>query len=235
MTTRLNFSRAYVEKELDAVALKLRQKTKVYVAGGAAMALINLKEATKDIDVVVESEAEVKSLLLALEQLGYKDPHGFVTINYQRMHARAIRENADGFRWDMFEKVIAGKLSLSKDMIERARGYARRPGMLQLSLLAKEDIFLLKSITEREGDLDDMRVIAESTVDWKIIAGECRWQSDNSNTVWESALCDRLEALRTKHGITTPIEKEICRSAKRKILSLAKTKKSQKASGSGRG
>jgi len=211
-----------VERELSAIARKLRQRTKVYLAGGAAMALINLKEATKDIDVVVETEAEVKSLLLALEQLGYKDPHDFVTINYQRMHARAIRQNADGFRWDIFEKVIAGKLSLSNDMIARASQYAKSTGTLQLSLLSKEDIFLLKSITEREGDLEDMRVIAESTVDWKVVARECRWQSDNSDTIWESAVCDRLQALRTKYGITTPIEKEICRSASRKILSLGK-------------
>ena len=226
MTTRRNFSPAYVEKELDAVDRKLRQKIKVYVAGGAAMALVNLKEATKDIDVVVESEPEVNTLLLALEQLGYKDPRGFITINYQRMHARAIRENNDGFRWDIFEKVVANRLSLSKGMIARARELTKNRETLDLRLLSKEDIFLLKSVTERErdGDLDDMRVIAESSIDWKIVARECVWQSEHSKTIWENALCDKLEVLRTKYNIIAPIEKEICRSARRKILSLSKSK-----------
>ncbi len=38
MTERPDFDKQYVEGELQKFALKLRKKTRIYVAGGAAMA-----------------------------------------------------------------------------------------------------------------------------------------------------------------------------------------------------
>jgi hypothetical protein len=50
------FNRRYIEMELEKLNAALTRRTRVFVAGGAAMAFYGLKEATKDIDVVVESE-----------------------------------------------------------------------------------------------------------------------------------------------------------------------------------
>jgi hypothetical protein len=58
MTTRKNFDARYVDDQLRLVSEKLGGKTTMYVAGGTVMAVRNLKEGTKDIDVVVESADE---------------------------------------------------------------------------------------------------------------------------------------------------------------------------------
>ncbi len=177
LTERRNFDRHYVQSQLENLAQRLERRTTVYVAGGAALALTGLKEATKDIDVVVRSRVEANSLLTGLRRLGYRDPRRFLTVCVRRMHARALRENSDGFRWDVFEKAAAGRLVLSRGMVERAHDYGIVGGRLRVRLLSKEDIFLLKSVTDREGDLEDMRVIAESSLNWAVIAQECLWQA----------------------------------------------------------
>ncbi|MDP6155916.1 MAG: hypothetical protein QF682_07245 [Candidatus Thermoplasmatota archaeon] len=43
--------------------------------------------------------------------------------------------------------------------------------------MSPEDLFLFKSITERELDLDDMRILVESGVNWDVIFHECQKQS----------------------------------------------------------
>jgi hypothetical protein len=224
MTERRNFNREYIEKELERLAANLPKKTAVFIAGGAAMAFYGLKEATKDIDVVVESKGKVDSLVSALRSFGYMDPRQALTVNYTEMKTSAILENPDGFRWDMFEQVVAGRLRLSKGMIERSQKLLYR-GSLQARLLSKEDIFLLKSVTERDRDIEDMGIVAESGLDWDVVAKECRFQASHSVVVWEDALCDRLMELREKRGIASPIEKMICRIADQKILEAWITRK----------
>lgn len=217
MSARRNFDSRYVESELQKLSSKLGRKTVVYVAGGAAMALTNLKEATKDIDVVVATSDEVKSLVSGLRLLGYRDPRQSLTIKRIRMFARDILENPDGFRWDIFEKVVANKLYLSEGMIERSQSHLSS-NTLSVRLLSKEDIFLLKSVTDRERDLEDMKTVAESSPNWKTIDNECRWQTAHSNRTWEDDLCNRLQELKANYGITSPIQKRICKVADEKVL-----------------
>jgi len=217
MSERRNFNKEYVEHELHGLETPLEEKITVFITGGAAMSFYGLKEATKDIDVVLQNKVEVNVLISALQSLGYKDPHKGLTINYTRMRASAILENPDGFRWDIFEQVVADKLSLSKGMIKRSCKLFNE-GNLQVRLLSKEDIFLLKSVTDRDGDIDDMGIVAESGVRWDTIAKECSLQSSHTDRVWEDALCNRLMDLREKRGITAPIEKAICRIADQRIL-----------------
>jgi hypothetical protein len=115
------FNKRYIEIELEKLNAALPKRTRIFIAGGAAMAFYGLKEATKDIDVVVEKRAELRALVSVLRALGYKCPKGSVGATYTKMRANAILENTDGFRWDIFERVIARKLSLSKGMINRSR------------------------------------------------------------------------------------------------------------------
>jgi hypothetical protein len=211
------FNKQYVETELEKLNAALTRKTRIFVAGGAAMAFYGLKEATKDVDIVVERRTELHSLVSALRVVGYKRPTGSLGITYAKMRASAILENKDGFRWDIFERVIAGKLSLSKGMISRSRiSYDKTK--LHVRSLSNEDIFLLKSVTGRELDLDDMRIVAESDINWNHVKTECQAQASRTGRVWEDALCQQLIELRERMGITAPIEKSICEIADQKIL-----------------
>jgi hypothetical protein len=211
------FNRQYIETELEKLNAALTRKTRIFVAGGAAMAFYRLKEATKDIDVVVERRTELHSLVSALRVVGYKRPTGSLGTTYKKMKASAILENTDGFRWDIFERVIAGKLSLSTGMISRSRILYDKT-KLDVRSLSNEDIFLLKSVTGRELDLDDMRRIAESGINWNHVKTECQAQASRTGRIWEDALCEKLVELRERMKITAPIEKSICEIADQKIL-----------------
>jgi len=84
--------------------------------------------------------------------------------------------------------------------------------------LSKEDIFLLKSVTDRDLDLEDMRIVAESGINWNQVKMECQAQASRTGRIWEDALCEKLIELRERMKIAAPIEKSICRIADQRIL-----------------
>jgi len=215
MSKRPNFDWPYILTELQNLGKAVKQKVTIFVAGGAAMAFLGLKIATRDIDVIVGTHAEVSRLDSCLRRIGYAPPK--TTLKYLQMKTSAILENSQGFRWDIFQQTLAGKLSLSNGMISRSQLFGII-GKLEVRILSKNDIFLLKSVTDRDLDLEDMRVIAESSVGWETIRQECQLQARNSGQIWENALCEKLVELRKTRNITSPIEKEICRIADQKIL-----------------
>jgi hypothetical protein len=73
--------------------------------------------------------------------------------------------------------------------------------------MAPEDVFLFKSITEREADILDMRSLAERGLNWDVIKEECTLQEKRK--IWEYFLVYRLEELKSRFGIEAPIIKEL--------------------------
>jgi len=53
MEQRPQFRRAYILKEFNKLADKIIKRTKVFMIGGGALAFYDLKEGTKDVDVIV--------------------------------------------------------------------------------------------------------------------------------------------------------------------------------------
>ncbi len=51
------------------------------------------------------------------------------------------------------------------------------------------------------------------------ISASCRRAASGATRLLE---CQSLEDLRLKHGVASPVEKKICRSAEKKILALEK-------------
>jgi hypothetical protein len=132
------------------------------------------------------------------------------------METSKIMQNKDGFRWDIFYGKICNKLTFSTNMSQRAIEFYSR-GNIKLAIASKEDIFLFKGITEREADLNDMRLLVESGIDWQVVKEECRYQSDISGKLWEDALVQNLIDLRTKYKIKSPIEKELTKLCEEKM------------------
>ena len=89
---------------------------------------------------------------------------------------------------------------------------------LKVLIASKEDLFLFKGITEREADLDDMRILAQSGLNWEIISQECKSQSEVSGVCWEDLLYQNLVDLKAKYSIESPIEKPLRKVAERKII-----------------
>ncbi len=218
MAQRRSFDRDYLKQEFDKIDSTAKHSLTLYLIGGGAMAFYGLKVATKDVDIILTNQEDLNSLQAALGAIGYKEPNPVVvTRAYSEMQTSAILENQDGFRWDLFLNKVCGKLTLSAEMQNRANPLYQGD-KLKVCIASKEDLFLFKGITTRDADLDDTRILAQSGLNWEIIAQECKSQSQESGVCWEDALYQNLQDLKTKYGIEAPIEKTLRKTAERKII-----------------
>jgi hypothetical protein len=67
---------------------------------------------------------------------------------------------------------------------------------------APEDVFLFKSVTDREDDLADMALLAGVALDWGAMVAELR--SDVHNCRYLPHFTRKLEALEEVHGVVAP-------------------------------
>jgi hypothetical protein len=217
LTKSPSFDRKYILAELDKIS-SIVVPTKIFIIGGLSLISYGLKEATKDIDIVVLSLYDLGVLTKSLARIGYHPLENFsISKPYEKMEISKIMENADGFRWDIFCRSICNKMSFSENMVARATEFYSS-NKLVLNIASKEDVFLFKGITEREADLDDMRMLAESGLDWQVIKDECVYQSNTSGRLWEDALVQNLIDLRERYGIKSPIETELRKIAEDKLI-----------------
>jgi hypothetical protein len=213
---RQTFDRKYVFTELDKLSASIVVPIQFFIVGGLALICHGLKEATKDIDVVVRRQDSC-ALMKSLASIDYHILEDcLVSRSYAQMEILKIMENNDGLKWDIFCRTVCNRLVFSDNMVSRAIKFYSTDKMT-LSVASKEDIFLFKGITEREADLDDMRLLAKSGLDWQVIKTECGYQSSTSGRLWENALLQSLISLREKHKIRSPIEKELKKIAEEKL------------------
>ena len=203
----MSFGKEYIYKELEKVDNVLNETVKLYLIGGGNMSLLGLKDATRDIDIILNEEDDMMAILKdALLECGYEEKY---LPAYPKMGSRLVMENKDGFRWDVFIKVVCHGLILSHNMMNRCTEMKFDFKNLKIFLLSKEDVFLFKGITERERDLEDMHTLYLQGLDFEIIKEEIKWQSENSGIAWIAYFFQRLMRLQEEYGIIVPNIKEI--------------------------
>jgi len=228
MAQRRSFDKNYLEQEFDKLDAETKQSLTLYLIGGGAMAFYGLKAATKDIDIILTSQVNLNNLQTTLKAIGYKEPNPvLITRPYNKMQTNAILENQDGFRWDLFLSKVCNALMISGEMQKRAISLYQGT-RLKVVIASKEDLFLFKGITEREADVDDMRILAQSGLNWTVISQECKSQSEVSGVCWEDALYQNLIDLKAKYSIESPIEKPLRKVAERKIIETTLLRQIQK-------
>lgn len=77
---RPTFGREYIENEFQRIGDGLSEPLTVYLIGGGAMSLRDLKGATKDIDLVVPDGDAYGQLWAVLMDLGYAEVHRWIQI-----------------------------------------------------------------------------------------------------------------------------------------------------------
>ena len=188
-------------KQIDKV---LNRKIAICIIGGAVLLYQDLKDATKDIDIVVRTKTEFIYLQKALEHLGFatKIPEKeYIHFNLNQIFIK------DNFRIDLFEKEVCGRFSLSETMIERGKIIIDLRHV-KLALCTNEDVFLFKTMTEREGDIDDCLQLLKRGLNWSIIIDELKNQIKQSKQdVWITWVGERLDILESR-GLVIPIMNE---------------------------
>ena len=190
----------------DEIGGGLNKKVNLYVFGGAALMFAGLKEATKDIDVVLETKEEEKAFVDILKRLGFGSIP--LTGEYKNLKLEGIygRKNE---RFDVFLKIICDKLALSKNMVSRSKIKSQHSN-LSVKMLSSEDIFLLKSVFFRAGDYEDCVALFKTGINWDTIYNEITDQcKDNPANVWKSHLLARIEDMQEREHIRVPIHHKI--------------------------
>jgi len=165
------------ESLLKLISRYLEQDVICWAFGGNAMMFYGYKKSTKDIDLVFESEEDREAFIKAIKLLGYEKQSPLRIYPEEKLadKNRPLMFSKGNERFDLFVKKIF-RTELSEDM--KKRFYARHDFAEKKSLivyvLSKEDIILLKSITEREKDFDDILTICttEKAISWNIIISE---------------------------------------------------------------
>ncbi|MDD4251332.1 MAG: hypothetical protein PHX27_04040 [Candidatus ainarchaeum sp.] len=187
-------------EEIDS---KIDSMASVFVIGGGALMFHKLKSLTKDIDLVVRTKKEYETLSSALKKLGFNETT--LTKGGKRLNVSSVLEKGDA-RIDLFKDKVCGKMVFSEKMVERSEKIF---GGKKLSVFFSsiEDIFVFKSITDREGDKIDCEEIIKQKPDWKIILEEIKEQSVRGEDVWITYINERLVEFEEK-GYKIPIVKE---------------------------
>jgi len=200
------FDREYLKREMEKLDGLVKDRANLYIIGGGAMSFLNLKDATKDIDVIVGSGIEMDQIGDALARMGYFVPA--IRGPYKQMQASLIMENQDGFRWDIFVNVVCGGLRLSKSMMERALTLFSMD-RISVHMISPEDIFVFKSVTSRERDREDMYLLFLQGLDFEVIRNEIiRQNEQNKNGAWIAFFFNGLEEMVDRYSIVIPYFEE---------------------------
>ena len=161
-----------IKKQQDIfnlIGTNLKKKIKCFVIGGSAMLYYKLKDATKDMDIVLLNENDRQYILKFMKNLGYteRNPKIFY-INKKNVPILLQREQN---RFDLFTRTIIN-LKFSDGMVDRARlvyDYAN----LTVNVASPEDIIILKCATDRAGDrLDAANIIKNTNTNYSILLEE---------------------------------------------------------------
>jgi hypothetical protein len=197
-----------IDTMLELIDRHMAKATDIIIIGGGAMALRGEKQATKDVDIVIPESADHRSFIRAIEKCGFIRPKSLA--RPYRIMGAIIYEHPDGYRLDIFADRICGKFLVHPKMKKRLETHSRMR-RLTVHLMGREDIFLAKSFTEREGDLDDMYVLYTKGLDERIILDEADYQSRHANAgqIWESFLKVKLDELEERYDITVPFKRRV--------------------------
>lgn len=195
-----------IRRQFAELAAALDTPTTVYLIGGGALTLQELKPATKDIDLVVRERADLDRLRDALLATGYERPPDLAG-EYERLGAAFILQR-DTRRFDVFHRQVAGVLVLSDGMAERSTTLFTE-GALRVEQVSLDDIFLFKSVANRSDDVDDMITLAQAGLDTAQLRAEIDRQIDLvGDDAFIGSMANKLERL-AERGYSLSIHEDI--------------------------
>ncbi len=204
----------FLKQELEGLLIKVgdrvKKPTRIYMIGGCALSFKNIKDRTKDIDIIVTSQEDFDRVDAAIKESGFQSMTERESEFYLTALAVFMKEDS---RIDVFLNQVGKMLFLTKSMIQRAKKY-RAYNRLEVYLVSNEDIFLFKMMTSREGDVNDCDRIIKEGIDFDIVYEEIVEQSKEEGKRWFFWVYENLCKLEEYNGIRVPI--------KNKVLALVK-------------
>lgn len=193
---RLSEELALLDEKAGLLAYQgvIPERIALYLIGGGNLALKGIKEATADIDIIVENVHVLKALeeILTNPSPELKVGSGVRVIYLKEAgHEYSVKLGAfsvykkldpvmDDFTLDVFVKRVLRGIALSEGMKTRSiiPKEFRNLKVLGIRLISLEDIFLFKGVTSlsRAKDIDDLFRLLEHGIDFSIILDELNRQ-----------------------------------------------------------
>jgi hypothetical protein len=181
----------------------LSESVTVYLLGGSAMTVRGLKDQTEDIDLAVGVVSEFEHVHQTLTAQGFTvvdEP----TESFEGVGKTVELQHEDrGFRIDLFERQIVGKVWITDRMHDRAEEFWTGRCVTAF-ILSDEDMFLLKAVSGgdlasgRRRDIEDMRKYAQRGLDYESVLTEIDEQRPfNTGSTEAQQIRDRSHPLFT--------------------------------------
>ena len=173
-----------------------------YAIGGTAMMFLGLKSETLDVDLVFNNKKDREVFKETALSLGYREFEAKIV--YGLRPKRPIMVSLDDVRLDLFlHDVINTKFSDS--MARRALDTHTFDKNLIVKIANMHDIIIMKSVTSRAKDLEDItNIINKKSINWEIILDEAKEQVALGNEHAILGLGEKLEKLNNLKAIKVP-------------------------------
>lgn len=206
MSREPTFGSNEIRRQFSELANLINNDLTVYLIGGGALTLEEMKNGTKDIDLIVREKSELNQLWHVLRSAEYK-PQEELDKEYSELEAAFILEK-DSRRFDVFHEQVAGVISLSESMITRSRHLFEEDG-LSVEMVSLNDIFLFKAVANREDDVEDMITIAQGGIDEQVFVKEIMTQIELlGSDDFIGSMKQKLDRLKNQ-GLDLDIHKEV--------------------------
>jgi len=189
------------------IANYLEQDISCMAIGGTAMMFEGYKNTTKDIDLVFENVTDRNKFIDAIKKLGYKERSlaGVYDEKRRKDMSKPVMYSRGEERFDLFVKNVFGfKIRISQEAVSQRRDFIGKKELI-IYMPQKELIILLKAITGREKDFEDIETIIKmkQDVDWDKITNEAVKQRKSNEWI----LIDLEETMQKLKKITLIKEK----------------------------
>ena len=205
LASRKQFDGNAIHRILEQISIALDVEVRCWVIGGFTMILDRVKTTTKDVDIVFDSVEDATAFVRGLTKMDFREQNE-LGITYRALDAMTIMDGPEGLRFDLFVRKVCKCLVLTEGMRRRAKAIPLQ-GRLRLNVVSREDIFLFKSVTERDQDLADMAMLVSPALRWDVIRQEIAEQPESWR--WVARVYLKLVELERTKGITSPLMKEL--------------------------
>lgn len=171
----------------ELIGKQIKEDVECYAFGGTAMMFYGYKDETKDIDLFFEKEEDRQEFIYVLKILGYEETSPLKVYIPEKLKEkyRPLMYRRGDSRFDLFvHKIFKTLLSQHmKDDVDAIHEFKNNHN-LRIKVFRKEHIVLLKAITERQNDFDDIQTILkkDKRFDWQYLIDEVIWQYQHGDT-----------------------------------------------------
>ena len=200
------FEKEELEELLKTISEKLSKNISIYLFGGAVMVFNNLKISTKDIDILFKSKEDYLLFVNAAKKSGFITKH--IPSEYSQFNMSLMLENLKtGWRLDLFLNKVCEKFKFNKDVQKRSKQIIKQ-NKLNTFFISLEDIFIMKALTQRDRDLEDMNLILGYGLKFNEILTEIENQKKHKFDILER-LFDFEEKHNLNLGLPSKLKKEL--------------------------